>query len=65
MARHPLDTVHRSFADLTAALEDAAVVAANAQAAASRDEALRQCEALIAAVNSCLARLNRLKRRLE
>ena len=60
-----LDAVRRIFADLTGALEDATVLAAEAQATASRDDAYRQCEDLIAAVSLCLVRLHRLKRRLE
>jgi len=60
-----LDAVRRMFADLTGALEDAAVLAAEAQASASRDDAHQQCESLIAAVNLCLVHLHRLKRLLE
>jgi prophage DNA circulation protein len=66
MAEEPgLDAVRRAFADLTGALEDAAVLAAEAQAAASRGDARQRCEDLITAINLCLGRLQRLKRRLE
>ena len=66
MAELPrLDVVRKTFADLTGALEDAAMLAAEAQAITSRDDVRRQCEVLIAAVNLCLVRLHRLKRRLE
>lgn len=66
MAKQPqLDAVRRTFADLTGVLEDATLLAARAQATASRDDAQRQCERLIAAVNLCLVRLHRLQRRLE
>ncbi len=66
MAKAPrFDYVHRVFADLTGALEDATVLAAEAQATASRDDARRRCEDLIAAVNLCLVRLHRLRKRLE
>lgn len=64
MAKDPrFDYVHRVFADLTGALEDATVLAA--EATASRDDARRRCEDLIAAVNLCLVRLHRLRKRLE
>lgn len=57
--------MRKTFADLTGALEDMAVLAAEAQATANREDAHRLCEGLIAAVNLCLDRLHRLKRRLE
>ncbi len=60
-----LDAVRRIFADLTGALEDAAALAAKAQATTSRDDAHRQCERLIAVLNRCLFHLHRMKRRLE
>jgi len=66
MAKQPrLDAARRIFANLTGALEDAAALAAEAQGAANSDDARRRCEDLIAAVNLCLDRLHRLRKRLE
>ncbi len=64
MASHArLDVVRRTFADLTGALEDAAVLTAEGQA--SRVDEHRQRDGLLAAVSLIVVRLHRLMRRLE
>ena len=66
MAKRPaLDAARKTFADITGLLEDAALLASEAQAVTSCDEGRRQCDRLFAALDGCLARLRRLRRRLE
>jgi hypothetical protein len=66
MARRPaLDAARRAFADISGALEDAALLACEAQAAPNYDEVRQHCDRLVAAVEDCLGRLHRLRRRLE
>ena len=65
MARRPsLDAMRKAFAEATATLEDAAPMAADGQAVADNDAARRHCEHLVAAVETCLGCLQRLRRRL-
>lgn len=65
MARPPrVETVRRALAEFTGALEDASLIAAEDQAAPDITDARRTCERLIAALEVCLGRLQRLRRRL-
>ncbi len=52
------------FAMATGQLEDAALVAAEGQAISNLDAARQSCDQLIKALEACLARLQRLRRRL-
>ena len=66
MANRPkLEAARKTFADVTGALEDAALLASEAQAAPSLVAACQSCDRLIIAVETCRGRLDRLKRRLE
>ena len=65
MAKRPaLDAVCKTFADITGLLEDAALLASEAQAAPSLVAARHSCDRLIVAVETCRGRLQRLQRRL-
>ena len=65
MAKRPaLDAARKTFADITGALEDAALLASEAQAAPSLVAARQSCDRLIVAVETCRGRLQRLQRRL-
>lgn len=59
-----VETVRRALAELTGALEDAALIAAEGQAARDITDARQTCDRLIAALETCLGRLHRLRRRL-
>jgi hypothetical protein len=52
------------LARLTGALEDAALIAAEGQAAPDIMDARQICDRLIAELETCLGRLHRLRRRL-
>ncbi|MEQ1611526.1 MAG: hypothetical protein ABL904_02140 [Hyphomicrobiaceae bacterium] len=65
MANRPtLEAVRKTFADITGALEDAALLASEAQAAPDQVAARKSCDRLIAAGETCLGRLHHLRRRL-
>ena len=59
--RSSLGAVRKTLADATGMLEDAALLAAEAQAVSAR----QSCDRLIEAVEACLGRLRRLRRQLE
>lgn len=63
--RDPVELARKSFAQVTGDLENAALVAADAQAAAGVSAAREACDQLIARSGNCLNRLQRLRRRLE
>ena len=62
--RHALEAARKTFADITGALEDAALLASEAQAAPNLVAARHSCDRLIAAVETCRGRLHDLRRRL-
>ena len=62
--RHALEAARKTFADITGAPEDAALLAAEAQAAPNRVAAHQSSDRLIVAVETCLGRLHHLRRRL-
>ncbi len=65
MAKRPaLDAVRKTFADITGLLEDAALLACEAQAAPSLDAGSHSYDRLIVAVETCRGRLHNLRRRL-
>ena len=65
MAKRPaLDAARKTFADITGLLEDAALLASEAQAAPGLVAARQSCDRLIVAVKACRGRLHRLRRRL-
>ena len=65
MANRPaLEAACKTFADITGALEDAALLASEARAAPDQLAARKSCDCLIDAVETCLGRLHRLRRRL-
>lgn len=53
------------FAEVTGVLEDAALIAAEGQAAPDLPAARRSCDRLLARLKSCIEQLQRLRRRLE
>jgi hypothetical protein len=53
-----------AFAKVTAALEDAALVAAEGQTFPNLAAARRSCDSMIARLEACLVRLGRLRMRL-
>ncbi len=59
-----VETARKAMADLTGALEDATLVAAEGQTAPDLTVALQSCDQLIEVLEACLARLHRLRRRL-
>ena len=59
------DSVRKTFAELTGELEDLALIAAEAQAVHTVDEARHRCEVLMAALDPMLLRLRRLKETLR
>jgi len=59
-----LKMARKSFADATGSLEDATLVAAEGQASPNLSAARQSCDRLIAVLETCLARLQRLRRRL-
>ncbi|PPD25686.1 MAG: hypothetical protein CTY20_15490 [Hyphomicrobium sp.] len=54
----------RAFADVTGSLEDATLVAAEGQATPNLSSARQSCDRLIALLETTLARLQQLRRRL-
>ena len=65
MAKRPaLDAARKTFADITGLLEDAALLASEAQAAPSLVAARQSCDRLIVVVETCRGRLQDLRRRL-
>ncbi len=65
MAKRPaLDAARKTFADITGLLEDAALLASEAQATPSLVAARQSCDRLIVAVETCRGRLLNLRRRL-
>ena len=65
MAKRPaMDAARKTFADITGLLEDAALLASEAQAASSFVAARHSCDRLIVAVETCRGRLQRLQRRI-
>ena len=63
--RSSLGAVRKTFADATGMFEDAALLAAEAQAVSDFHSARQSCDRLIEAVETCLGRLRRLRRQLE
>lgn len=59
-----IETARKNLARLTGALEDAALIAAEGQAAPDIMDARQTCDRLIAELETCLGRLHRLRRRL-
>ncbi len=59
-----VEAARRAFAKVTGALEDATLVAAEGQASPNLSAASQSCDHLIALLESPLARLQRLRRRL-
>ena len=55
----------KAFAELTGALEDATLVAAEGQASPNLSVARQSCDHVIALLETPLARLQRLRKRLE
>jgi len=54
-----------ALADLTGALEDATLIAAEGQTAFDLTVARRSCDRLIEVLEACLSRLHRLRRQLR
>lgn len=59
-----VDEIRKAFADITAALEDAALVATDGQAVTDLANARLTCDQLIEFLESCLRRSHRLRWRL-
>jgi len=59
-----VEAARKGFAEVTGALEDATRFAAEGQVAPGIASAIRSCDRLIALLEACLARLQRLRRRL-
>lgn len=59
-----VETVRKTLAEVTGALEDAALIAADGQAAHDITDARQICDRLTSALETCLGRLHRLRRRL-
>lgn len=59
-----VETVPKSFADVTSVIEDATLIAAEGQATPDLASARRSCDRLIAQLEPCLGRLQRLRRRI-
>lgn len=59
-----LKMARKTFADVTASLEDATIVAADGQASPNLPSARQAADRLIALLETILARLQRLRRRL-
>jgi len=60
----PVQAARRAFAKVNGSLEDAALVAAEGQASPNLSAAIQLCDCLINALEACLARLQRFRRRL-
>ena len=59
-----VETARKAFAEITGALEDATLVAAEGQATPDLAAARQSCDRLIALLDVCLGRLQRLRRRI-
>ena len=59
-----VEAARRAFAEVTGALENATIVAAEGQASPSLSAARKSCDRLIALQETCLTRLQQLRRRL-
>ena len=59
-----VEAARRAFAKVTGVLEDSSVVAAEGQATPNLSSARQSCDRLIALLEACLDRLQRLRRRL-
>lgn len=59
-----VDAARQAFAEVTGALEDATLVAAEGQATPNLSAAHHSCDRLIALLETTLARLQHLRRRL-
>lgn len=60
-----VETARVVFAEVTGDLEDAALVAAEGQAAADFTAVLQACDRLIPLLEVCLNRLRKLRRRVQ
>lgn len=59
-----VETARKALADLTGALEDATLMAAEGQTAVDLTVARQSCDRLIEVLEACLTRLHRLRRQL-
>ena len=59
-----IETARKTFAEITGALEDATLVAAEGQASPNLSAARQSCDRLIALLEARLARLQRLRGQL-
>ena len=59
-----VETARKAFANVTGSLEDATIVAAEGQASPDLSAARQSCDRLIALLETTLARLQRLRRRI-
>ncbi len=59
-----VETARKALADLTGALEDATLIAAEGQTALDLTVARQSCDQLIEVLEASLTRLHRLRRRL-
>lgn len=59
-----VETARAALADLTGALEDATLIAAEGQSALDLAAARQSCDRLIEMLEACLSRLHRLRRQL-
>lgn len=59
-----VETARDAFAEVTGALEDAAVISADGQASPNLSAARQSCDRPIVLLEAILARLQRLRRRL-
>lgn len=60
-----VESARMALADLTGALEDATLIAAEGQTAFDLTVARRSCDRLIEVLEACLSRLHRLRRQLR
>lgn len=58
------EAARKTFAELTGELEDASLIAAAGQTVFDVADARHTCDRLIATLEACLGRLQRLRRRL-
>jgi hypothetical protein len=59
-----IEKARKAFAEVTGALEDATIIAAEGQASPILSAASQSCDRLIALLETTLAQLQRLRRRL-
>lgn len=60
-----IEAAWRAFAKVTGVLEDGAVIASDGQTSPNLSAARQSCDRLIALLEACLARLQRLRKRLK